>query len=123
LDPDSGQKSLVTTGIPNIDKMPPIEGGGGGGGGRFDSEEEDKSSEQSAPGVSEFKDDDADGFADISRRNKSPAAAIPRKPSGGAADFNGRPGSTAAAAAKAAVTTKQPGKSSVPSRKVIMAVD
>lgn len=88
-------------------------GGGGGSGGRFDSEEEDKSSEQSAPGISEFKDDD-DGFADISRRKSPAVASLPRKPSGGSADFNGRHG--LAAAAKPTVT-KQPGKS-VPSRKV-----
>ena len=49
-------------------------------GGRFDSEDDDRTSEQSAPGVSDFKDDD-----DF---RKSPRSALPRKPSGGGpADF------------------------------------
>jgi len=70
-------------------------GGGGGGwesgwkasstsGGRFDSEDDDRTSEQSAPGVSDFKDDD-----DF---KKSPRSSLPRKPSGGGpADFGSKP--------------------------------
>jgi hypothetical protein len=91
-----------------------------GGGGRFDDEDdEERSSQKSAPspGVSEFKDDGVDdGFADLGRRN---VAAIPRKPSGGPADFNGgRHGGAASTAAKPSAVAKAPGKSSVPSRKV-----
>ena len=52
-------------------------------GGKFDSEDEDKTSELSAPGVSEFKDDDEFSM------KKSPRPNLPRKPSGGGpADFN-----------------------------------
>jgi len=55
------------------------------GGGRFDSEDEDKTSELSAPGVSEFKDDDDFAF------KKSPKVSLPRKPSGGSADLGSKP--------------------------------
>ena len=62
-------------------------------GGKFDSEDEDKTSEQSAPGVSEFKDDDEFSM------KKSPRPNLPRKPSGGPSDLKAK-------------------KSSKPSRKV-----
>lgn len=81
-------------------------GGGGGGwdngwksssisGGRFDSEDDDKTSEQSAPGISEFKDDD-----DFSLK-KSPRSSLPRKPSGGApSDFGLKPPAAAKSKSK-----------------------
>lgn len=60
---------------------------GGGAGGRFDSEDEDKNSDFSAPGVSEFRDED-----DFSATRKSTRTSLPRKPSGGRpADFGSRP--------------------------------
>jgi len=72
--------------------------------GKYDSDDDDRTSEQSASGgggVSEFKDDDFNP-------RKSPRG-LPRKPSGGAADFSSKP--TISGATK-------PTKSSKPSRKV-----
>jgi hypothetical protein len=80
---------------------------GGGTGGRFDSDDEDKNSEQSANGVSEFKDDEDFGG------KKSPRnIALPRKPSGGKlSDFS----SSRSVSTSSASGLK---KSSKPSRKV-----